>query len=299
MFYRRASGLTELANLLQAQVSPMSGQNNIGELLQRPSTSRAESGASSEPANNDDPLPPARPSTSSRVGQFFQHLSRISNRIRSTEPQAESNDEPNSERNEDQEDASSPDEESDDRDYGFLVIPSDPTTGSRPRFFSFVTQRSSQRRGANFRGGASGSSSSPSGRIHHNTKRLTHYIKESYSNQVVKKFPTHPFVQSEYEITFILQGRGFIKEVCFSSDGLLLASPYDNGVRILSFNQNLEDLSFCHTPNLEDPPKQLHVVGTITEGHKDVVLSTAFSPNHYLLVTGCHGGAISWHQPTI
>ena len=100
----------------------------------------------------------------------------------------------------------------------------------------------------------------PSAKIHHNIKRLSHFIQESNSDS----------------------GRGFIKEVSFSPDGLLLASPYDCGVRLLSFSENIEDLSTCAAPSLDDPPRELHVVGTIADCHKEVVLSTAFSPHNFL-----------------
>ena len=95
----------------------------------------------------------------------------------------------------------------------------------------------------------------------------------------------------------IFQGKGFIKEVSFSPDGLILASPYDHGVRLLAFNDKLEDLSYCSPSQLSDPPRELYVVGTNRDCHQEVVLSTAFSPIHYTLVTGCRGGSIVWHQP--
>ena len=76
-----------------------------------------------------------------------------------------------------------------------------------------------------------------------------------------------------------------------------MASPYDHGVRLLAFNDKLEDLSYCSPSQLSDPPRELYVVGTNRDCHQEVVLSTAFSPHHYTLVTGCRGGSIVWHQP--
>ena len=96
---------------------------------------------------------------------------------------------------------------------------------------------------------SSAAETDPSAKIHHNIKRLSHYIQESNSDS----------------------GRGFIKEVSFSSDGLILASPYDCGVRLLSFNNKIEDLSTCAAPSLETPPRELHVVGTIADCHKEVI----------------------------
>ena len=105
------------------------------------------------------------------------------------------------------------------------------------------------------------------------------------------------FIFKNKNIIFIFQGKGFIKEVSFSPDGLILASPYDHGVRLLAFNDKLEDLSYCSPSQLSDPPRELYVVGTNRDCHQEVVLSTAFSPVHYTLVTGCRGGSIVWHQP--
>ena len=58
-------------------------------------------------------------------------------------------------------------------------------------------------------------------------------------------------------------------------------------VRLISFNYKIEDLSTCAALSLDEPPRELHAVGTIADCHKEVVLSPAFSPNNFLLVTGC------------
>ena len=51
-------------------------------------------------------------------------------------------------------------------------------------------------------------------RLHHNSHKLTHYLQESN------------------------QGRGFIKEVSFSPDGRIIASPFAYGIRLLAFNSD-------------------------------------------------------------
>lgn len=107
-------------------------------------------------------------------------------------------------------------------------------------------------------------------RIHQNTKRLTHYIKESNT------------------------GRGFIKEQCFSPDGRFIASPYGYGVRLLGWDNKGSDLASCVSPN----PTELCEIGD-KMSHDEVVLSSAFSPAHWLLVTGCLSGRIVWHQPVL
>ncbi|KAL6263504.1 hypothetical protein P5V15_006295 [Pogonomyrmex californicus] len=109
-------------------------------------------------------------------------------------------------------------------------------------------------------------------KIHQNTPRLTHYIEE-------------PNV-----------GSGYIKELCFSADGRLICSPFGYGVRLLAFSSDCAELSNCVPPANESV--QLHELATHI-GHSDIVVSTKFSPKHYLLVSGCLSGKIVWHQPVV
>ncbi|XP_029163822.1 DDB1- and CUL4-associated factor 10 [Nylanderia fulva] len=109
-------------------------------------------------------------------------------------------------------------------------------------------------------------------KIHQNTPRLTHYIEE-------------PNV-----------GSGYIKELCFSADGRLICSPFGYGVRLLAFSSDCAELSNCVPPANESV--QLHELATHT-GHSDIVVSTKFSPKHYLFVSGCLSGKIVWHQPVV
>jgi len=107
-------------------------------------------------------------------------------------------------------------------------------------------------------------------RIHKNVKRLTHYIEESNT------------------------GKGFIKEQSFSPCGRFIASPFGYGVRLLGFSERGTDLSSC----VPSEPVRLYELGTKL-GHNEVVLSSAFSPCHWLLATGCLSGRIVWHQPVL
>jgi len=109
-------------------------------------------------------------------------------------------------------------------------------------------------------------------KIHQNTPRLTHYIEE-------------PNV-----------GSGYIKELCFSADGRLICSPFGYGIRLLAFSNDCAELSNC-VP-FANESAQLHELATHI-GHSDIVVSTKFSPKHYLLVSGCLSGKIVWHQPVV
>jgi len=107
-------------------------------------------------------------------------------------------------------------------------------------------------------------------RIHKNVNRLTHFIEESNT------------------------GKGFIKEQSFSPCGRFIASPFAYGVRLLGFSEQGSDLSSC----VPSEPVRLCELGTKL-GHNEVVLSSAFSPCHWLLATGCLSGRIVWHQPVL
>lgn len=103
-------------------------------------------------------------------------------------------------------------------------------------------------------------------------------------------------------------GRGYIKELCFSPDGRVIASPFGHGVRLLTFNPQCADMVYnlsqstivgsrCHAIDKE-PAYTLHELSTTTS-HSDVVVTTKFSPTHPVFVSGCLGGKIVWHQPLL
>ncbi|KAF5269718.1 hypothetical protein FQA39_LY08641 [Lamprigera yunnana] len=108
-------------------------------------------------------------------------------------------------------------------------------------------------------------------RIVLNLPRLTHFIKEKSV------------------------GKGYIKELCFSSDGRMICSPYDSGVRLLAFNEQMQELCYC-VPN---QPKELCTISEMSNYHQDVVVSCKFSPKHYQMVSSCLSGHIVWYKPIL
>jgi len=148
------------------------------------------------------------------------------------------------------------------RQRAFLILGTSLASRGRGRLLYFGTpqqHRERQRQGI-----------PPDARIRRNVARLTHYIEESNT------------------------GKGFIKEQSFSPCGRIIASPFGHGVRLLGFNSGVEDLAYC----VPDKPTKLYELGTML-GHDEVVLSSAFSPNNYLLATGCLSGRLVWHQPVL
>lgn len=91
------------------------------------------------------------------------------------------------------------------------------------------------------------------------------------------------------------KGKGFIKELCFSSDGRLICSPHGNGIRLLSFSKDCQELPYALPAN--GVPQRLHEVLVDTEHHSDIVVSTKFSPRAPICVSGCLRGELYWYQP--
>ncbi|KAH9641117.1 hypothetical protein HF086_000765 [Spodoptera exigua] len=91
------------------------------------------------------------------------------------------------------------------------------------------------------------------------------------------------------------EGKGFIKELCFSSDGRIVCSPFGRGMRLLALNEDCSELPY--TVQSVTAPTQLTEIGQSLGIHQDLVVSTKFSPRYHMLVTGCLEGKIVWYQP--
>ncbi|OWF36502.1 DDB1- and CUL4-associated factor 10-like [Mizuhopecten yessoensis] len=89
-------------------------------------------------------------------------------------------------------------------------------------------------------------------------------------------------------------GRGFIKELCFSSTGRMVCSPFGFGVRLLTFDSQCSEL--CEV--VPKAPVKLYELGSCMS-HTNNVLTCKFSPTHPLLVTGCLSGRVVFHQPVL
>lgn len=109
-------------------------------------------------------------------------------------------------------------------------------------------------------------------RIIKNLPRLTHYVEEVTGS-----------------------GKGYIKELCYSTDGRLICSPYGKGVRLLGFNEQLQELCYA----VPDKPRELFTLATYKDYHSNVVLCCKFNPQHYQMVSGCLGGEIVWYRPIL
>lgn len=89
------------------------------------------------------------------------------------------------------------------------------------------------------------------------------------------------------------KGKGYIKELCFSSDGRIICSPFGFGFRLLAFSDNCSELP----RTLSDGEAQPLVAIKYIKCHSDIVVSTKFSPRQPLFASGCLRGRVVWHQP--
>lgn len=98
-----------------------------------------------------------------------------------------------------------------------------------------------------------------------------------------------------YYIEETNEGKGFIKELCYSADGRIVCSPFGRGMRLLALNNDCSELSNC-VQEL-DCARPMVEVGRSLGIHQDLVVSSRFSPRYHMLVTGCLEGRIVWYQP--
>ena len=94
-----------------------------------------------------------------------------------------------------------------------------------------------------------------------------------------------------------------IKEVHFSPDGRVMASPYYNGSRLLSLDADCTsaDVFFdnrfrSHERALCSP--NMEVVCKLS-GHESAVLTCRFAHHDMMLATGCLEGIVCFHQPQL
>lgn len=109
-----------------------------------------------------------------------------------------------------------------------------------------------------------------------------------HRNKVIRNLPRLTHFVKERNV-----GKGFIKELCFSSDGRIICSPYDKGIRLLGFNDKFQELSHC----VPEHPQQLTTLLQMNNYHSGFVVSCKFNPVFLQLVSGCLGSDIKWYQP--
>ena len=113
-----------------------------------------------------------------------------------------------------------------------------------------------------------------------------------------------------------IESAEYIHEVTFSQCGRLIAAPAGYGVGVFTYNERLDDYQTHITSRLagthqwpeggdrvmpshaDVEAKQLFEL-VYCCGHKSVVLSAAFSPNHMQIATGSKHGQIILFEPVL
>ena len=90
-------------------------------------------------------------------------------------------------------------------------------------------------------------------------------------------------------------GQGYIKELSFSPDGRVICSPFDQGYRILSFNERCSELCDIRDTGI---PRQLYEVKRL-QPHNACVVTSKFSPTHPFVASGCLNGRVVFSQPVL
>lgn len=96
----------------------------------------------------------------------------------------------------------------------------------------------------------------------------------------------------------------YIKEICFSSDGRVVASPHENGVRLLSLDpqSTSADLYFdhrYHSLHKADRCPDFEETLNLPNIHQSPVLTCAFSHHNFLLASGSLAGTVAFSAPQI
>ena len=95
----------------------------------------------------------------------------------------------------------------------------------------------------------------------------------------------------------------YIKEICFTRDGRILASPYECGVRLLAVDSLCTPMDLFYDHRFYSQEKSLGILDfeeiKLCTGHQSPVLTCKFANNDLLLGTGCFRGDVMFHKPQI
>ena len=95
----------------------------------------------------------------------------------------------------------------------------------------------------------------------------------------------------------------YIKEINFSRDSRVIASPFKCGARLLAIDYRYTPVDFYMDRRYDMRDKSLHSldfdkVHTVV-GHSSPVLTCQFAHRDFMFATGCMGGHVVFHKPQI
>ena len=101
---------------------------------------------------------------------------------------------------------------------------------------------------------------------------------------------------------YAVESVNYIKEINFSRDGRVLASPCERGVRLLAVDLDCTPADVYFDPRYRGnalPAQQGFEVIHRLGGHKGDVLTTCFANNDFTLASGCFEGEVLFHKPQL
>lgn len=95
----------------------------------------------------------------------------------------------------------------------------------------------------------------------------------------------------------------YIKEISFSKDGRVLASPFDSGIRLFAVDSSSTPMDLYFDERFHSEDKSLNslnfdVIQT-SLGHSSPVLTCKFAHHDLLLGSGCLKGQVAFHKPIV
>ena len=95
----------------------------------------------------------------------------------------------------------------------------------------------------------------------------------------------------------------YIKEISFSKDGRVLASPSEEGARLFAIDQRCTPVDLYFDERFRSEEKSLNSVDLdvvqTSLGHSSPVLTCKFAHHDLLLGTGCLRGQVAFHKPQV
>ena len=95
----------------------------------------------------------------------------------------------------------------------------------------------------------------------------------------------------------------FIKEICFSRDGRVLASPHGNGVRLLSVDSACTPMDIYYSESFFSEQKNDMCPNfeelCVTSGHSAPVLTCKFAHHDLILASGSLNGSVAFSTPQL
>lgn len=141
------------------------------------------------------------------------------------------------------------------------------------------------------------------GQIHQELTCLYDLREDCYTPCVAPELAQHKYLRYVDDKS-PEDSRDYIKEICFSSDGQVLASPYRNGVRIFSVDPRCTPPdhyfdSRYHSPHKDYCCPDFEKTLCLPDIHSSSVLTCRFARHDFIIASGSLTGTVAFTSPKI